>query len=304
MEISPGITAFVTGGAQGIGLGIARALARQGLTVALTDIDAAALARASAELAAVTEVATFELDVRDRAAFTVVADEAERRLGPVRVLVNNAGVGVGVMQTISEEISYPIWDHVVGINLEGVNNGVTTFLPRLLDRGDPAHIVNTASAAGLVVFPERSSGYTYHASKYAVVGLTEALRRGLRDEGRPIGASVLLPGLVATSVAANSLNAAPDTVLAPTARERMRPIATAGDAALAAHGRDIDSVGHLVVEAVRADELYIPTDRLAAGALTRRTEALLASMPAGRSPYDDALGTAMRDRRSSSSTGE
>ncbi|PZG16841.1 SDR family NAD(P)-dependent oxidoreductase [Nonomuraea aridisoli] len=300
MDIRRGMTAFVTGGSQGIGLGIARAFAREGLRLALADIDTDALARAARELAPLTEVECFELDVRDRAAFAAAADEAERRLGAVSILVNNAGVGVGALLTITEEVSYAVWDHVVGVNLDGVNNGVTTFLPRMLTRDAPGHIVNTASAAGLTVFPERSSGYTYHASKFAVVGLTEALRRGLRDEGRQIGAGVLVPGMVATGVGGNSLNTAPPDVIPAGARERMREAAAAGDAALAAYGRDVDAVGELVVDGIRADRLYILTDRLAADALTRRTRALLEAMPAERGPSDDALARAMSERRSRS----
>lgn len=292
-----GATVFITGGAQGIGLGIARAFAGAGARLALADIDAAALATAHAELADVADVAVFRLDVRDRERYAQVADEAERQLGPVSVLVNNAGVGLGVMQTISTELSYAVWDHVVGINLQGVNNGIQTFVPRMIARGASGHVVNTASAAGLVVFPERSSGYTYHASKFAVVGLTEALRRGLADEGHPIGVSVLLPGLVATDVSANSLRTAPDDALPDGGRESLRDVVEAGTAALKAHGRDIDDVGALVVEGVRENRLYIPTDRLAAAAVSRRAEELLAAMPAQGSRHDDALAAAMRGRR-------
>ncbi|PZG22080.1 SDR family NAD(P)-dependent oxidoreductase [Nonomuraea aridisoli] len=300
MEILRGTTAFVTGGSQGIGLGIARALARRGVRLALADIDPRGLADATAELATLTRVEPFELDVRDRTAFAAVADAAERRLGPVTLLVNNAGVNVGAFQTIAKEVTYEVWDYVVGVNLDGVNNGVTTFLPRMLGHGGLAHIVNTASAAGLVVFPERSSGYTYHASKFAVVGLTEALRRGLRDEGHQVGASVLIPGLVATRVAANSLKTAPETAIPAADRERLAELAGTGDAALARYGRDIDTVGEMVVDGVREDRLYIPTDRLAADALAQRTQALLEAMPTGRSPYDDALDTAMKARRGGS----
>ncbi|TCP56649.1 NADP-dependent 3-hydroxy acid dehydrogenase YdfG [Tamaricihabitans halophyticus] len=296
MELTHRDTAFITGGSQGIGLGIARALANQGVRLALADIDGDSLRSAEAELGGKTEVLTVELDVRDREAFQAAAEATERQLGPVSVLVNNAGVGIGVLQTISQEIRYEVWDYVLGVNLEGMNNGVTTFVPRMLERGGPCHIVNTASAAGLVVFPERSSGYTYHASKFAVIGLTEALRRGFADEQREIGASVLIPGMVATNVGSNSLNASPESVLPAEARERLAQLAGVGDYALATYGRDIDSVGEMVVDGIQRDRLYIPTDRLAAAALEARTKDILAAMPSEASSYDDALGQAMRSR--------
>jgi NAD(P)-dependent dehydrogenase (short-subunit alcohol dehydrogenase family) len=292
-----GRTAFITGGAQGIGLGIARALAREGAALAIADIDTAALAAAEAELGARTAVRGYRLDVRDRAAYAAVADAAEADLGPVSLLVNNAGVGLGVLQTLSAEITYATWDYVVGVNLGGVNNGVQTFLPRMLERGTEGHILTTASAAGLVVFPERSSGYTYHASKFAVIGLTEALRRGLDDEGLPIGAGVLIPGMVATGVGANSVRWAPDGSVT----RDVRATAERGDAALARYGRDIDSVGALAVEGIRRNRLYLPTDRLAAEALARRTADIVAAMPAPADVHDHALATAMRRRADGSS---
>ncbi|WP_206641592.1 SDR family oxidoreductase [Nonomuraea polychroma] len=190
MENLSGATAFITGGAQGIGLGIARALARQGVRVALADIDAAALDAAKSELAALTpdaeSVQTFELDVRDRTAFTAVADATEQRLGPVTPLINNVGVGLS-LRKISEQVTYPIWDYIAGVNLDGVNNGVQTFLPRMLSRGGPGHIVNTASVAGLGVFPGRSAAYDYTASKAAVIALTEALHSACATKAPPSG---------------------------------------------------------------------------------------------------------------------
>ncbi|WP_121184590.1 SDR family NAD(P)-dependent oxidoreductase [Nocardiopsis sp. Huas11] len=154
---------------------------------------------------------------------------------------------------------------------------------------------NTASAAGLAVFPERSSGYMYHASKFAVIGLTEALYRGLADEGRPIGAGVLIPGMVATAVAANSVRWAPPGSLGARAAGVAR-IAARGDAALARFGRDVDSVGAMAVEGIRRGRPYVPTDRLAARALAERTRAVIAAMPVEEPAQDDALGRAMRGR--------
>ncbi len=125
MEHFDGRVAFVTGGAQGIGLGIARALARQGVKLAIADVNRPALEAAQAELSALTPTEVFVLDVRDRTAYATVADEAEQRLGPVSLLFNNAGVAGGASVA---EMTYEMWDWVLGVNLTGVVNGVQTFV--------------------------------------------------------------------------------------------------------------------------------------------------------------------------------
>ena len=122
-----GNTIFITGGARGIGLGIARAFARAGAKLALADINQASLTTAKSELSKLAPVETFLLDVRDRSAFAGVADETEARLGPVSILCNNAGVG-GEPQV--SRLTYEHWDWIMGINLNGVINGIQTFLPR------------------------------------------------------------------------------------------------------------------------------------------------------------------------------
>lgn len=144
MERVEGMTAFISGGARGIGLGIARAFARAGVKLAIADLDPDSLEAANSELARLTAVETFNLDVRDREAYARVADEVEARLGPVSILCNNAGVAGPTRP------SYEFWDWMLGINLNGVINGIQTFLPRMIERGAVGHIVNTASAAGLV----------------------------------------------------------------------------------------------------------------------------------------------------------
>ena len=126
MEDVKGRTAFITGGARGIGLGIAGALARAGIKLAIADIDPDSLAAAKSELAKLTAVETFKLDVRDREAYARVADEAEARLGAVSILCNNAGVAAATRFT------YEFWDWMLGINLNGVINGIQTFVPRML----------------------------------------------------------------------------------------------------------------------------------------------------------------------------
>lgn len=267
-----GRTAFITGGGNGIGLGIARSLARAGVRAALADVDAAALARAKAELQDLAPVETFQLDVRDREAYASTADAAERALGPVSLLFNNAGVAGGAP---AEKLTYALWDWSIGINLYGVINGVQTFLPKMVGRGQGGHIVNTASGAGLAA---TSSGVLYCTAKYGVVGLSEALDAELRSAG--IGVSVLCPGPVATDIVQRSADAAPKTGLSLSdEQERRGAERRAQMTELLRQGVGIDDVGEMVLRAVQDNRLYIHTDRIMAEAIAARAKALLDAMP-------------------------
>ncbi len=275
MDRVDGKTAFITGGARGIGLGIARALARSGAKLALADIDQASLVAAKSELSELTTVETFKLDVRDRAAYARVADETETRLGPVSILCNNAGVAGDQHVT---RLTYEYWDWVIGINLYGVINGIQTFLPRMLNRGGGGHIVNTASGAGLAA---SASGLLYTTSKFAVVGLSESLRNAL--EPFQIGVSVLCPGPVNTKIISNSRETQPPTQVTAEEAKLFETIIAQVNEVLAA-GVDPDEVGEMVLAAVKANRLYIHTDRVMAGLIEARTRMLLDAMPPAKSP--------------------
>jgi NAD(P)-dependent dehydrogenase (short-subunit alcohol dehydrogenase family) len=186
-----GRTAFVTGGANGIGLGLARVLLEQGCKVAIADIREDSL-EAALTLLDNREVTGIRLDVASRAGFAAAADEAEARMGPVTLLFNNAGINL--FRPIDES-SYEDWDWVLGVNLHGVINGVQTFVPRMKARGGGGHVVNTASMASFL-----ASGVPgiYNCSKYAVRGLSESLRHSLHAHN--IGVSVLCPGLVRSEI--------------------------------------------------------------------------------------------------------
>ena len=266
MDRVEGKTAFITGGARGIGLGIARAFAGAGAKLALVDIDQASLATAKSELSGLATVETFMLDVRDRSAYARVADEAESRLGPVSILCNNAGVGGEPHVT---RLTYEYWDWIIGTNLNGVTNGIQTFLPRMLKRSGGAHIVNTASGAGLAA---TASGLSYTTSKFAVVGLSEFLRPVL--EPFKIGVSVLCPGPVNTNIILNSRATQPAESW--TAEETMLWETIT---ALQNAGADPNDVGEIVLGAVKADRLYILTDRIMAHMIEERSRMLLDSMP-------------------------
>lgn len=265
-----GRTAFITGGANGIGLGIARALAAGGAKVALADLDTAALYSAKAELSQTTEVETVVIDVRDREAFARVADDVEAKLGPVSILCNNAGVSGGAP---AGKLGYDLWDWSLGINLGGVVNGVTTFLPRIVERGMGGHIINTASGAGLV---GTASGALYCTSKFAIVGMSEALRAELLPQG--IGISVLCPGPVSTDIIARSGASKPTATLTDEQRQKIGERESMMTAILH-QGTTPDTVGQMVLAAINENRLYIHTDRIMLPFLVARQEELLAAMP-------------------------
>lgn len=278
MKDFAGRIAFITGGAQGIGLGIARRLAREGVSLALVDIDTEALERAEAELGAQTRVRTEVLDVRDREAFARVADAIESDLGPVSLLFNNAGVAGAIS---IDRMNYTAWDWVLGINLGGVINGIQTFLPRMIKRGLGGHIVNISSGAGILA---AGSGFLYATSKFAVVGMSESLHFELKQAASNVGLSVLCPGPVNTGIVGRSLAATPGYV-APTDPAAISQIEAVK--AFLASGVSIDEVGDMVLRGIQEDALYIFTDRLIADGVARRTEAILAALPGGPEPRRD-----------------
>lgn len=193
MQNLPGKTAFVTGGASGIGLGIAKALLGAGMNVAIADIRDDHLASAQAELASPDRVLAIKLDVTDRAAFAAAADATEARFGKIHILCNNAGVAV-VGPT--ELATFDDWDWVMGVNLGGTINGIVTMLPRMLAHGEGGHIVNTASMSALVPV----GGTTiYSAGKAAVTAMMECMRPEL--ESRGIICSAFCPGAVQSNIA-------------------------------------------------------------------------------------------------------
>jgi NAD(P)-dependent dehydrogenase (short-subunit alcohol dehydrogenase family) len=278
-----GRTAFVTGGARGIGLAIARSLANRGVAVAIVDVDETSLLSALDDLSARTRAHAVTLDVTDQHAFLAAADEAERILGRVTVLINNAGI----LDSVSpSRMSRAMWQHVMGINLGGVYNGLETFVPRMIRRGGGAHIVNTASAAGLV---ESGSGFLYHASKFAVVGLSESLRAELAHHD--IGVTVLCPGAVATGIVENADRLRPET--APHHSARVAEILSSAHHRLQEQGTPAAAVGEMVVEAILANRPYLMTDDRCVEAIRARADALIRSTPqaiaAGQAPPPPSL---------------
>ena len=179
----------ITGGARGIGRATADALARRGARVAIGDVDAEAAARTAAELG--ERVRAYELDVTSRPSFAAFLDAVERDVGPLDVLVNNAGI-MPLGPFVEESDATAL--RQVDINLHGVLFGMKEALPRMLARRS-GHVVNIASAAGKGGFPH---AVTYCATKHAVVGASEAVRAELRDSG--VEVSCVMPALVDTEL--------------------------------------------------------------------------------------------------------
>ena len=188
--------AFVTGGASGIGLGIAQALVGAGGKVVIADIRSDHIDAALERFAAAgtrDRVDGIVLDVTDRSAMAAAAAHTERRFGKVHVLVNNAGVGI---EGPLRRATFDDWDFGLGVNLGGVVNGIQTFLPRIRAHGEGGHVVNTASLAGLVWMPSFMA--IYATSKAAVITLSECMRDDLAPDH--IGVSVLCPGPVKSNI--------------------------------------------------------------------------------------------------------
>jgi NAD(P)-dependent dehydrogenase (short-subunit alcohol dehydrogenase family) len=193
MQDVEGKVAVVTGGASGIGYGIARTLLKAGMKVVICDVNDKHLDEVRAELKGANNVHFIKLDVTDRQAMERAADEVEQVFGKVHVVCNNAGVPSG---EAIDEASFEEWDWVLGINLGGVVNGVKVFAPRIKKHGEGGHIVNTSSMAGLIPLPV--TGGIYSTSKFAVRGLTDSLRLAMAKEG--VGVSCLCPGLTKSRI--------------------------------------------------------------------------------------------------------
>jgi NAD(P)-dependent dehydrogenase (short-subunit alcohol dehydrogenase family) len=239
--------AFITGGASGIGFGMAQVFARAGMKVVIADIRADALERARQTLAAESLPAhAIRLDVTDRAAMARAADEAEGVFGHVHVVCNNAGVNFFAP---IDECTYQDWDWLLGVNLGGVVNGVQTFVPRLKAHGEGGHIVNTGSMAAFIASPNAG---IYTASKFAVRGITESLRWSLAPLG--IGVSLLCPGLVNTEIH-HSGALRPATLSQDPGRQD--PAMLARVAELQRFGMAPLEVAEKVLRGIRSNDLFI-----------------------------------------------
>ncbi len=243
-----GKTSFVTGGASGIGLGIAKALLGAGSNVVIADIRDDHLAEAVAELDGGERVLALKLDITDRAAYAKAADTAEAKFGKLHILVNNAGVGLGGP---TELATYADWDWVNGVNVNGVINGIVTILPRILSHGDGGHIVSTASMGALVPV---GGSTIYCAGKAYVASMMECMRTELEPKG--VITAAFCPGAVQTNIAKSGETRPAelsDSGYAATDRRRQ----SAGD--LSHLFQTKEEVGQRVLRGIENNELYILT---------------------------------------------
>jgi NAD(P)-dependent dehydrogenase (short-subunit alcohol dehydrogenase family) len=240
-----GRTAFVTGGANGVGIGLVRALLAQGCKVAMADIRQDAIDKALAMLDN-NEVMGVQVDVSSRDAMAQAADKVEAEFGPVSLLFNNAGVNL--FQTI-EDSSFDDWDWLMGVNLHGPINGVMTFVPRMIAHGKGGYIVNTASMAGWLA---GGSPGIYNTTKFAVRGMSESLRYSLADKG--IGVSCVCPGLVKSYIYASD-DIRPQALMAgakPVNREGIEKLADVHQI-----GMEPDVIAERILQGMRENQAYI-----------------------------------------------
>ena len=206
MDQFEGKVAVITGGGSGFGREFAIKGASLGMKLVLADVDANALAETVEMLrAAGAEAIGVPTDVSDAAQVDALARTTLETFGAVHLLFNNAGVGAGGFVW---ESSARDWQWVFGVNVMGVVNGLRAFTPVMLAQNEAAHIVNTASVAGLLAAPAMG---VYNASKHAVVGLTETLYHDLRIAGGQVGCSLLCPAFVPTGIA-NAERARPESL--------------------------------------------------------------------------------------------
>jgi NAD(P)-dependent dehydrogenase (short-subunit alcohol dehydrogenase family) len=257
MDELTGKVAVITGGASGIGFGLAEAFAAEGMKIVLADIEAAALAGAAGKLRAggadVHDVVT-DVSVEDQV--IDLATSTYGHFGTAHIVCNNAGVGGGA--GLMWEIPQSGWDWAFGVNFWGVLHGIRAFMPRLVEQ-DEGHVINTASIAGLKALPFMSP---YTATKHAVVGISEALAFELALSSSTVKVSVLCPGFIRTRLMESHRNWPAD--LGEPQRAEDSPMGEMVRA-LVDGGKDPSYLAQRVVDAVKTDRFFILSDDEHAG---------------------------------------
>ena len=264
MEDVQGKVAFITGGASGIGFGMATAFLKAGIKVGIGDIAGERVPPAAAKLKAISrDIHALTVDTSSAESVEQAANEVEATFGNVHIVCNNAGIGGG-----ARFLDTPIerWQRVFNVNLWGVLHGINVFLPRILDHGEGGHIVNTSSFSGVVGHHSQSC---YGTSKFAVVGMTEYLRNDLENEN--VSASALVPHVVDTPIYYPQLADADETTIERFKKEKMPWLEKIGV--------DAEETGNIVLRGIQNDELYIFTDGKASREMREgRTKALFDAM--------------------------
>ena len=257
MKNFSGKTAVITGAGSGIGAALADLAAAEGMNLVLADINMADLETVGARLTG-TQMLLQRTDVANPDEVQALADAAWQRFGSVDLLCNNAGVVPGGRHRPVWDYAPEDWRWAFGVNVDGVTNGIRSFVPRMISDGREGHILNTASVAGFV---SGAGSAVYGASKHAMVRVTEALYAGLLDEGAPIGVTMLCPGLVATKIY-DAERSRPDHL-----RTAKGPAAESADLQSVAdnmyrNAPQPDAIASLAFDGIRANQLYVfPSDR-------------------------------------------
>ena len=247
MEQLEGKVAFITGGASGIGLGMARTFLAEGMKVALADWDEEHIAKAKDALAGNNAALFVKANVADRANLKAAVDETLGHFGKIHVLANNAGVNGGGTAAGGD---FDDWDRALAVNLGGVVNGTKLVVPIIRRQGEGGHVVNTSSMAGVVPLPGLAA---YSTAKYAVRGFSESLRMQLAPSG--IGVSCLFPGATRTALVPLPEDD-PERIKEEGAPQFLKDLWDAMRGAI-----DPLDTGRAVVEAIRENRFYIFTNR-------------------------------------------
>jgi NAD(P)-dependent dehydrogenase (short-subunit alcohol dehydrogenase family) len=265
-----GKCAVVTGAASGIGQALAHAFAAEGMRVAIADVEADALFATEADLCALgASVLAMRVDVSDASSVGAFAQRVDNEFDGADVVCNNAGVFAG---GLTWERPVADFEWVMGVNFYGILHGIQAFVPGMIERGRPGHVVNTMSAAGL--FPSAFSA-PYTASKFAALALTECLAGELATVGAPIGVTALCPGAVKTGIASSARNRAELTATDPASEFVDRMLAENTE-----RGMPPSDLAVMVVEAVCAGRyLQLTADGYATALRTRTDELLAGGVP-------------------------
>ncbi|MCZ6464922.1 MAG: SDR family NAD(P)-dependent oxidoreductase [Proteobacteria bacterium] len=299
MKDVQGRVAVVTGGASGIGRGMAESFAAAGMKLVLADVEEEALQktaeaiRAGSGESAGVEVLAVPTDVSQAEQVEALARRTLDAFGAVHVLCNNAGVAVGGVPTW--ESTLDDWNWILGVNLMGVVHGIRSFVPILIEQGEEGHVVNTASIAGLMV---NGGNALYGVTKHAVVALSESMHIQLQTSGPKVKVSVLCPGFIRTRILESERNRPaelaetkpiPDTPLADAARKMGRQFVE--------QGLDPREVGDLVLRAIREERFYVLTHTgpIWKGTIQQRMENILAERDP-EPPLQEHLAELLEDR--------
>ncbi|MCH2173158.1 SDR family NAD(P)-dependent oxidoreductase [Myxococcota bacterium] len=269
-----GKVAVITGGASGIGFGLAQQAANRGMKVVIADVEGPALETAVNELKAQgTEALGIETDVTRFEKVEALADRVFDKFGAVGLLCNNAGVNVTVTRPIWN-YSRGDWEWLMGVNLWGVIHGVQAFLPRMLEQSVDSHVLNTCSAAGVIAGPGLA---VYKVTKHGVLSLSESLYHDLRNSGSSIGVSVFLPDVVDTGLRASNRNR-PDGLQDEIPKNSDEQ---AAEAMLQGHrGIDPAQAAQLAFEGLEAGRLYLFTSDATLASVRQRAADIEAGTPA------------------------